>query len=51
MFEALTKKNKYSSPEINVITLSDTDVITTSSGQGGTDGSGGGDNLDHSGWT
>lgn len=50
MFEQMTKKDEYLSPQIEITKLQITDVIVTSN-QGGSDGDGWGTNLDNQGWT
>lgn len=45
------KKDEYLSPKLDITLFCLADVISTSATQGGSDGSGSGEDLDNSGWT
>ena len=46
-----SKKQAYSSPDLDIVDIYNSDVIVTSSPQGGGDGSSGDGNIDNFGWT
>lgn len=46
-----SEKQKYSSPDLDIVDICNTDVIATSGPQGGGDGNGDGTDIDYSGWT
>lgn len=46
-----SEKQKYSSPDLDIVDIYTTDVIATSGPQGGSDGNSGDTNKDDYGWT